>query len=435
MSDLAIALAVIVVALFLMAIRVPIGIALGSVSLLGLIWVRGLNSALSIFGDLPFEFGANWSLSAVPMFILMGAVAFHTGLTSSLFSCARLWLSRLPGGLAVATNFASAGFAAASGSSLATAAAMGRLAIPEMLKMKYDPALATGVVAAAGTLGSLIPPSILFVLYGWFTETSIGALLIAGIFPGLLTAFVYSAMVIGRCIVWPELAPPVDDDPTWKERFDSLLQVWPIPLLVLGVIGGIYSGIATATEAAALGAIFAILIGLFRRTMSLSVMKASLVETLESTASIFFVAIGALMLTRLLAFCGLPGFMASAVQDLALDPLMLVLGVSIVYLILGCFLDPLGLLLLTLPVFHPMFVALKVDMIWVGVIVVKYIEIGLLTPPVGLNVYVVKGVVGDKVPITTIFKGVGWFIAAEAIIMTLLIAFPAISTWLPSKLQ
>lgn len=435
MSNLAVAGAVIVVALLLMAIRVPIGIALGSVSLLGLIWVRGLGSALGVFGDLPFEFGANWSLSAVPMFVLMGAVAFHTGLTSSLFSCARLWLSRLPGGLAVATNFASAGFAAASGSSLATAAAMGRLAIPEMLKMKYDPALATGVVAAAGTLGSLIPPSILFVLYGWFTETSIGALLLAGVLPGLLTAFVYAAMIIGRCMVWPELAPPVADDPSWKERFDSLLEVWPIPLLVLGVIGGIYSGFATATEAAALGAIFAILIGLFRRTMTLSVMKTSLMETLESTASIFFVAIGALMLTRLLAFCGLPAFMASTVSAWSVDPLLLVIGVSIVYLILGCFLDPLGLLLLTLPVFHPMFVALKVDMIWVGVIIVKYIEIGLLTPPVGLNVYVVKGVVGDRVPITTIFKGVGWFIVAEAIIMTLLIAFPGISTWLPSKLN
>ncbi|MEZ5765572.1 MAG: TRAP transporter large permease [Xanthobacteraceae bacterium] len=435
MSNLAVAATVIVVALFLMAIRVPIGIALGSVSLIGLMWVRGVESALGVFGDLPFEFGANWSLSAVPMFVLMGAVAFHTGLTSSLFSCARLWLSRLPGGLAVATNFASAGFAAASGSSLATAAAMGRLAIPEMLKMNYDKALATGVVAAAGTLGSLIPPSILFVIYGWFTETSIGALLLAGVFPGLLTAFVYAAMIIGRCLVWPELAPPVEDNPTLSEKIRSLKEVWPIPLLVLGVIGGIYSGFTTATEAAALGAIFAIIIGILRRTMSLSVMKTSLIETLESTASIFFVAIGALMLTRLLAFCGLPAFMASAVSAWSLDPLMLVLGVSIVYLILGCFLDPLGLLLLTLPVFHPMFVALKVDMIWVGVIIVKYIEIGLLTPPVGLNVYVVKGVVGDTVPITTIFKGVGWFIAAEVIIMSILISFPEISTWLPSKLN
>lgn len=435
MSNLVVAGLVLIGAFVLMAIRVPIGIALGSVSLLGLIWVRGLGSALSVFGDLPFEFGANWSLSAVPMFLLMGSVAFHTGLTSSLFKTARLWLSRLPGGLAVATNFASAGFAAASGSSLATAAAMGRLAIPEMLKMKYDPALATGVVAAAGTLGSLIPPSILFVLFGLFTETSIGSLLIAGILPGLLTAFVYAVMIIGRCIVWPELAPPVDDDPTWKERLESLLEVWPIPLLILGVVGGIYSGFASATEAAALGAIFAILIGMARQTMTWSAMKLSLLETLESVASIVFVAIGALMLTRLLAFCGLPVFMANMVSGLAVDPLFLILGISVVYLILGCFLDPLGLLLLTLPVFQPMFAALKMDMIWVGVIVIKYIEISLITPPVGLNVYVVKGVVGDKVPLTTIFKGIGWFLAAEAIVMALLIAFPAISTWLPSKLQ
>jgi C4-dicarboxylate transporter DctM subunit len=435
MSNLAVAATVIVSMLVLMALRVPIGIALGSVSLIGLIYVRGLDAALGTFGDLPFEFGANWSLSAVPMFLLMGSIAFHSGLTSSLFDAARLWLSRLPGGLAVATNFASAGFAAASGSSLATAAAMGRLAIPEMLRMKYDPALATGVVAAAGTLGSLIPPSILFVLFGWFTETSIGALLLAGILPGILTAFVYGAMIIGRCWVWPELAPPVTEKPSWKERWRALLEIWPIPLLVLGVIGSIYSGFASATEAAALGAIIALLIGIARGAMTWKAYKAALVETLESSASIFFVAVGALLLTRLLAFCGLPAFMAQLVSAYALDPLTLIIGLSIVYLILGCFLDPLGLMLLTLPVFMPMFSALKLDMIWVGVIVVKYIEIGLITPPVGLNVYVVKGVVGDRVALTTIFKGVMWFIAVEAIIMTLLIAFPAISTWLPAKLN
>jgi C4-dicarboxylate transporter DctM subunit len=242
-------------------------------------------------------------------------------------------------------------------------------------------------------------------------------------------------MIMGRCIVWPELAPPVEDDPSWEDRLKSLLEVWPIPLLVLGVIGGIYSGLASATEAAALGAIFALLIGFFRRTLTWEAFKNSMLETLESSATIVFVAIGALMLTRLLAFCGLPAFMAGMVSGWAISPLFLILGVSIVYLILGCFLDPLGLLLLTLPVFQPMFAALKLDMIWVGVIIVKYIEIGLLTPPVGLNVYVVKGVVGDKVPLTTIFKGVGWFILAEAVVMTLLIAFPAISTWLPAQIK
>ncbi|MCW5747832.1 MAG: TRAP transporter large permease subunit [Alphaproteobacteria bacterium] len=435
MSNLAVAIGAIVVLLVLIGLRVPIGLALGAVSLIGLMMVRSTEAALGIFADLPFEFGANWSLSAVPMFLLMGSIAYHTGLTGSLFKAARLWLSGLPGGLAVATNFASAGFAAASGSSLATAAAMGRLAIPEMLRMRYDPALATGVVAAAGTLGSLIPPSILFVLYGWFTETSIGALLIAGIFPGLLTAAIYSAMIIGRCLANPALAPPVREAVTWRERFQVLGEIWPIPLLVLGVIGGIYSGLATATEAAAVGALVAMLIALGRGRLTFRIFRDCVVEALESTASIFFVAIGALLLTRLLALAGLPTVMAQSVTAIGLDPLHLIIGVSIVYLILGCFLDPLGLMLLTLPVFLPMFEAAHLDLIWAGVIVVKYIEIGLLTPPVGLNAYVVKGVVGDAVPLTTIFRGLGWFLAAEAVIMVLLIAFPEISTYLPSQMS
>ena len=434
MSNLTIGIISIVVLLILIGIRVPIGLALGGVSLIGLMFVRSTEAALGIFGDLPFEFGASWSLSAVPMFLLMGSIAYHTGLTSSLFKAARLWLSGLPGGLAVATNFASAGFAAASGSSLATAAAMGRLAIPEMLRMRYDPALATGVVAASGTLGSLIPPSILFVLFGWFTETSIGALLIAGILPGLLTAFVYAGMIVGRCIANPRLAPRVEDAVSWRERWAVLLEIWPIPLLVLGVVGGIYSGIATATEAAALGALAAAAIALLRGNLTWKAFRLSVVEALESTASIFFVAIGALLLTRLLAFAGLPTIMAESVAALGVGPLQVIVGVSIVYLILGCFLDPLGLMLLTLPVFLPMFDAAHLDMIWVGVIVVKYIEIGLLTPPIGLNAYVVKGVVGDAVPLTTIFRGLGWFIAAEAVVMVLLIAFPEISTWLPERM-
>jgi C4-dicarboxylate transporter, DctM subunit len=404
--------------LVLIGLRVPIGVSLGAVSLIGLMFVRSTEAAFGIFGDLPFEFGANWSLSAVPMFLLMGSVAYHSGLTSSLFNAARLWLSGLPGGLAVATNFASAGFAAASGSSLATAAAMGRLAIPEMLRLGYDKALSAGVV-----------------LFGWFTETSIGALLIAGILPGLLTAFIYAAMIIGRCMVWPELAPRADYVITWKERWRALIEIWPIPLLVLGVIGGIYSGTATPTEAGALGAVIAILIALLQGRMTWSVFKTSVLEALESTAGIFFVAIGALLLTRLLAFSGVPTVMVELIGDWAIDPLMLIIGLSIVYLILGMFLDPLGLMLLTLPVFLPMFEALKLDMIWVGVIVVKYIEIGLLTPPVGLNAYVVKSVVGDAIPLTTIFRGLAWFIGAEAIIMVLLIAFPEISTTLPNYMM
>lgn len=421
--------------LVLLALRVPIAVGLVAVSLVGLMVVRGPNAALGIFGDLPMEFGASWSLSAIPMFLLMGSIAYHAGLTSSLFDAARLWLSRLPGGLAIATNFASAGFAAASGSSLATSAAMARLAVPEMLRARYDPALATGCVAASGTLGALIPPSIMFVIYGWYTETSIGLLLIAGILPGLLTAAVYSLMIAGRCLYNPALAPRITERVSWGQRFQALLEVWPIPLLVLCVAGSIFGGIATATEAAALGAFFAAVIAAFRRKLTFKVMKDSVVEALVSTATIFFVAIGALLLTRFLAFAGLPTALSQQIALLGLDPLTIVLGVSVLYLILGCFLDPLGVLLLTLPVVFPIFKAAGIDPIWMGVILVKYLEIGILTPPVGLNVYVVKGVVGNLVPLPTIFRGVLWFLLAEVVIMALLIAFPSISTVLPGMMS
>lgn len=434
MSDLAVGLSSIPVLLVLLALRVPIAMALGGVSLLGLLIIRGPRATLAMFGSMPMEFGASWTLSAVPMFVLMGAVAYHTGLTHGLFTAARAWLARLPGGLAVATNLASAGFAAASGSSLATCAAMGRIAIPQMLKAGYDPALASGCVAAAGTLGALIPPSILFVLYGWFTETSIAALLLAGILPGLLTALVYSLMIVLRCRANPSLAPSVEAENSLNEKVKALVDIWPIPLLVLGVIGSLYSGLATATEAAALGSIFAILIALGRRTLSWKAAKESIQETLISTSSIFFVAIGALLLTRFLAFAGVPAFLANQISVLGVEPIFIILGLSVMYLILGCFLEPLGLMLLTLPVIFPVFETAGIDPIWAGVLVVKYLEIGMITPPVGLNVYVVKGVVGETIPLPTIFRGVMWFLAAEVVIMGILIAFPEISTFLPHQL-
>jgi len=434
MDSLTIGLIAIPILLIVMALRVPIGLALGSVSLIGLVIVRGPRAALGIFGDMPMEFGANWALSAVPMFIFMGSIAFHTELTHGLFESARLWLSRLPGGLAVATNFASAGFAAASGSSLATCAAMGRIAIPQMLRNGYDPGLAAGSVAAAGTLGALIPPSILFVLYGWFTGTSIGALLLAGVIPGILTALVYSGMVITRCKFSPKIAPPVNDQVTWSERWRSLAVIWPLPALIIAVIGSIYGGIATATEAACLGAFFALLIAFVRGRLTWKAIRDSISETLVSTASIFFVAIGAMLLTRFLAFAGVPFYLSEQVINLGLSPLGIILAISVIYLILGCFLDGLGVMLLTLPVLFPVMKQTGIDPIWAGVIIVKYLEIGMMTPPVGLNVYVVKGVVGDKIPLTTIFRGVGWYLVAETIIMALIISVPVLSTFLPYQM-
>ncbi|HEX9837644.1 MAG TPA: TRAP transporter large permease subunit, partial [Alphaproteobacteria bacterium] len=310
-----------VLVLALLAVRVPIGVVLGAVSLGGIWALRGPDVAVNILRSAPYDFIANWSLSAIPMFILMGSVAHHSGISSSLFAAARLWFGRLPGGLAIATNFACAGFAAASGSSVATAATMGTIAIPEMLKHGYDKALATGTVAAAGTLGALIPPSIAFVLYGIFAETSITKLLIAGILPGILTALVYAAMLITRCSIFPHLAPPADIRTSSAEKWRSLIDVWPILALVLAIIGGLLGGIVTPTEAGAFGAFLSYTIAFVQRRLSWKVLVDSLYETVTSTSRLLFVGIGAILLTKFMALSGLPFYLGQLMGDYALDPL------------------------------------------------------------------------------------------------------------------
>lgn len=423
------------VVLVLLALRVPIGVALGLVSFAGIWHMRGFSVAAGTLSYIPFEFAANWTLSAIPMFILMGAIVHHAGVSESLFRAARLWLGRLPGGLAIATNFACAGFAAASGSSVATSAAMGRIAIPEMLRQGYDKGLATGVVASAGTLGALIPPSILFILYGIFAEQSVTKLLIAGLLPGLLTAFVYAAMIIVRCKLRPELAPAYADESDTSEKWRALGTVWPLALLIFGIIGGLYTGLVTPTEAGAFGAFLAAVIVALQGRFTWKVFRDSIFEATQATARLLFVAIGALMLSHFLALTGLPPYMSGVIGSWALDPVLLVIATSLIYLLLGMFLDPLGILFLTLPILLPMFENLNLDLIWLGVLVVKYLEIGLLTPPVGFQVYVVKSVVGDTIELETIFRGVGWFLACEVLVMALLIAFPQISLYLPAKLM
>lgn len=435
LSSVAIGVIGIVAVLVLLAVRIPIGIVLGLVALVGISALRGVEVALSVIRTVPFDFAAHWELTAVPMFLLMGAFAYYSGISGALFTAARLWFSALPGGLAVASNFACAGFAAASGSSMATAAAMGRIAIPEMLRAGYDKGLATGTVASAGTLGAMIPPSILFVLYGIFAEASISKLLIAGIFPGILTAVVYASMIIIRCRLNPNLAPKVDEASSLSARMSSLVEVWPILVLILAIIGGLYGGIVTPTEAGAFGAFVAFLIALFRGRMSFNVFRDSCFEAVIGTARIFFVAIGAIMLTLFLTMSGVPDAMGQAIGPWADNPLLLVIAATIIFVILGMFLDPIGVLLVALPLLLPMINALKLDLIWFGVLVVKFLEIGLLTPPVGMNVYVIKSVVGDLVKLETIFWGVGWFLACEVVVVTLLIAFPQISLYLPSLMQ
>lgn len=435
MSAVGLGFAGIFAVLVLLALRVPIGVALGLVSVIGIALLRDVAVAVGTLRSIPYDFSAGWELSAIPMFILMGSVMHNSGISAHLFKAARVWLGRLPGGLAVATNFACAGFAAASGSSVATSAAMGRIAIPEMLKQGYDKALATGVVASAGTLGALIPPSILFILYGIFAEQSITRLLIAGILPGLLTAFIYAAMILIRCKLNPALAPVTQEVVSFTDKIRSLGPVWPVVLLILGIIGGLYSGAVTPTEAGAFGAALAFVIVAIQGELTWKVARDSVIEAASATSRLLFVAVGAILLSHFMALAGVPTYMGNLMEAWSLDPLLLVIGTSIIYLILGMFLDPLGILLLTLPILLPMFERLHLDLIWLGVLVVKYLEIGLLTPPVGFQVYVVKSVAGDDISLETIFRGVAWFLVCEIIIMTLLIAFPQISLFLPNLMN
>jgi tripartite ATP-independent transporter DctM subunit len=435
MSDLAIGFVSLAAILVLIAIRVPIGIALSTVAFVGTTAIAGSATTFSLAGLLPYDFAASWELSAIPMFLLMGTLTFHTGLVTSLYDAARLWLRALPGGLAVATNLACAGFAAASGSSVATTVAMGRIAVPEMLRAGYDKGLSTAVAACAGTLGSLIPPSVLMILYCAFTGQSVAKMFLAGVLPGLLTAAIYAGMIIGRCYFKPSLAPRLEGHANWAERIAVLRSTWPLPLLILGVIGGLYGGLVTPTEAGAFGAGLAFLIALAQGKLTWAAVKISVIEALEGTATIFFAALGAILLTRLMAFSGVPDVLSELAKEWATEPWMLVLGCSIVYFILGCFLEPIGLVLLTLPVMIPAFEAKGVDMIWFGIMVVKYVEIGLMTPPVGLNVYAVKTIVGDAVSLNSIFAGTAWFLVCEALILVLLFLFPEITLVLPNMMS
>ncbi|WP_158967329.1 TRAP transporter large permease [Chachezhania sediminis] len=420
----------------LLGIRVPVGIALSLVSLLGLWMIRGFNGALGALKGIPYDFTAHWTLSAIPMFLLMGTIVANSGMTTSLYAAMRVWLGWMPGGLAVATNFAGAGFAAASGSSMATTATLGRIAVPEMLKSGYDPGLATGVASAVGTLGAVIPPSIIVVLYAIFAQAPVGQVLIAGIIPGLLTAFAYATLIVVRVKLNPALAPRHD---TQKVGFSGHLRllapIWPLPVLVLGVIGGIYSGFMTATESGAAGVVLAIIVTIIQRSFSPAMLWDSLKEAATTTASLILIAVGAALFTRFLAFSGIPNLLSDLITAGNASPISIVLSIAVVYILLGCFLDPLGVLLLTLPVLLPVFDKAGMDLVWIGIILVKFIEIGMLTPPVGLNVFVMKGVIGDEVRLVQIFKGVSWFLLVEVVVMAILIAFPQVTLFLPNLMR
>lgn len=435
MTDPQIGVLFIGILLCLLALRVPIGAALVAVPFAG-IWVMfGWNPAIGALKAIPYSFAANWQLSSVPMFLLMGFLAFHTGITQALFQAARVWLSRLPGGLAVASVFGAAGFACVTGSSIACAAAMGRIAVPEMLRQGYDDRLATGTVAAAGTIGALIPPSILLILYGIIAQVPINALFIGAVGAGLLTAFSYVAVIIIWSLLQPSVAPRLQETFSMAERLRILMKITPVLLLAGLVFGGLFGGVFTPTEAGAVGAALCAVIAALNRALTWRRFRISLIESFTVTAAIFVIAIGANLLGRFVTLSGADSYMADTIVGLASNTTLLLVGIVMMYLILGMFLDPIGAMLLTLPILLPIARTVGFDLIWFGVIVAKLLEIGMITPPIGLNVFVIKNVVGDKISLGRIFQGVTFFLLADLVVVTLLLSFPQIVQWLPSMLN
>lgn len=435
MSGTEIGLGGIAILLVLILLRVPIGISLITVSFGGIWLLLGERPAWGIVTAIPYDFASSWALTSVPMFLLMGFFCYQAGLTTGLFDAARKWLSVLPGGLAIASIFGSAGFAAVTGSSVACAAAMGKIAVPEMLRYNYDSRLATGTVAAAGTIGALIPPSIIMIIYGIFAQVPITQLFLGGIVAGLLTAVGYVAVVMLVSLMRPELAPPVEERVSLPERVAALADVWPVLLLIAGVFGGLFSGVFTPTEAGAAGALLSVVIAAFKRTLTWSAFREALGETARTTAAIFVIAIGASLLTRFLTLSGAGKFLSTYVISLGADPLMLMLGIALMYLVLGMFLEPIGAMLLTIPVLLPVMDSTGLSLVWFGVVLTKFLEIGMITPPIGLNVFVIKGVVGELVSTTRIFHGVLWFLLADLVVVAALMAFPEIVLYLPSLIE
>jgi tripartite ATP-independent transporter DctM subunit len=413
-------------AMVLIGVRVYAAAAI--TGLLGCVAILGWDAGTGIIGTVPHSKAVNYALSVLPMFILIGFIAYHAGLTHALFDAAKAWFGWVPGGLAVATVFATAGFAAVSGASTATAAVFTRVAIPHMLENGYDRRLSAGVVAAGGTLASLIPPSAILVVYALIVEQSVGALLLAGFIPGIVSAIIYAALIIGQCILKPELGKPVKSPPM-MERIKTLPPVTPV-LLVVGIIFySMYSGKATPTEAGALGAFVVFVIALFRG-MRWNNIQEALLETAKLTVMIFSLIWGVLIFVRFLGFAGLPVAFAEWLVSLPFPPLVIMIMILLGYTVLGMFMDAIGMLLLTLPVVYPAVIALGYDPIWFGIIVVKMCEVCLITPPVGLNCYVVHAVRPD-IPLGDVFRGIGPFFGADVATIALFIAFPDLILWLP----
>ncbi|MCK9363160.1 MAG: TRAP transporter large permease [Syntrophales bacterium] len=433
MSATSIGIIGIVLILALFVIRMPIAFSLAFVGFWGISYITSLKTGLAILPRDIFEQLTSYSISAIPMFILMGYYAFSAGLGARLYEAAYKVMGHIRGGLAIATIFACAAFGAICGSSTATAATMGKLAIPTMKKYGYNDALSTGCVACGGTLGVLIPPSVIFLIYGFMTEQSIGKLFIAGILPGIILAIFMSVAAYLVCLKNPAYGPrgPKAD---FKDKVTSIIKVFDVLVLFFVVIGGLLYGFFTPTQAGGVGAAGALIIGLLRRELTWKSFIDNTLESLRTSCMIITIIACATVFGKFMTVARIPFALASWVSSLAIPPIFTIFVILFIYIVGGCFIDAIPLIILTIPILYPIVIALGYDPIWFGVIIVLVTCIGVVTPPVGVNVYVVKGIAKD-VPLETIFQGIWPFLLAMILTAVVLIAFPSLALILPNLVQ
>jgi C4-dicarboxylate transporter DctM subunit len=419
-----------IVLIVLLFVRVPVAFSMASVGIVGFATYVNWPGAFSMVGRLAFDTAQSSELSVIPLFVLMGNFITRAGLSQELYTAAYSWIGHRRGGLAMATIISCGGFSAVCGSSVATAATMAKVAMPAMRRFGYADTLATGAIAAGGTLGILIPPSVILVIYGIMTSTDIGSLFIAGIIPGILGVIGYNIAISIITRLKPEIGPP-GERTDWPTRFKALSQVWGVLLLFLIVIGGIYLGWFAPTEAAGIGAAVAFIFAWTRKTLTWKVLFELLADAAQTTAMLFFILIGALIFSNLMNETGMPETLGTWVTGLETHPLIVILMIMLIYIALGAVLDSIAMILLTVPLFFPIVVGLNMDPVWFGIVVVVVTEISLITPPVGMNIFVLNSVLPD-VGTGTIFRGVTPFWMADMVRLAILVLFPTITLILPS---
>ena len=414
-------------------LRVPMAFAMGIVGFVGVGYMLNFRAASAMIAQVTYETGLSYTLSVIPLFILMGNFVVRAKLSDELYHAAYCFLGHRRGGLAMSTVIACAGFGAICGSSIATAATFSKVSYPSMRKYGYKDALSAGAIAGGGTLGILIPPSVIMVIYGIMTETSIGKLFAAGIIPGIVATVLLCLAV--KYMTWrdPESGPPAEPH-SWSERLQSLLYVWPVVLLFLLVIGGIYMGWFTATEGAGIGAGGAFVFALARRVLTLRVVFEVLIESARTTSMLFMILIGALLFANFVNYTSMPADLKRFVTIFQATPVLVVIAICAIYVVLGTAMEELSMILLTVPLFFPVITSLGYDPVWFGIIIVIVVQIGLISPPVGMNIFVVKNLL-RHISIGTVFQGVTPFTVALVALLAVIVAFPGLATWLPSHMK